>query len=232
MSSLVKERSRSGIRLILGGGGNASQSLPLDHQLAEWMPPASTLLYWPFALPDSHPLVKTCESWIASMFHPLGVAQIETWHANELAAKAERSSLDSFGAIYIGGGNTFRLLERIRSTGLDRKLADFVGAGGPISGGSAGAVILGKDIGFAERFGDQNESNLPDTRGLDVIRDERGRSCLVLPHFVAQWRAFAQRLAAGSGTTVLCIEEDAGVIIDGPHWRAVGSGRATLVHPE
>jgi len=232
MSSLVKEGSRSGTRLILGGGGNASQSLPLDRQLAEWMPPASTLLYWPFGLPNSHPLVKTCESWIVSVFHPLGVAQIETWHASELAAKAEQSSLDSFGAIYIGGGNTFRLLERIRSTGLDRKLTDFVGAGGPISGGSAGAIIFGKDIGFAAHFGDRNESNLADTAGLDLFRDERGRSCLVLPHFVAQWRASAQRLAAGSGATVLCIEEDAGVIIDGPQWRAVGSGGVTLVHPE
>jgi dipeptidase E len=232
MKSSAKEQSASRVRVILGGGGNARQSLAIDTQLVNWMAPSSTLLYWPFALPEDHPLLEGCESWIASVFHPLGITHIETWHAADLAKNAKRFSLDQFGGIYIGGGNTFRLLEQIRRADLEHKLIGFISSGGPVSGGSAGAVILGKDIGFAEHFGDRNESGLRNTAGLNVILDEAGNSCLVLPHFVKRWRAKAQRLSSDANTAVIGIEEDAGVIIEGFHWRTVGSGQVTLFRPE
>ena len=224
--------SSSRYRLILGGGGDAQESLPLDRQFAEWVPLGSTLLYWPFALPENHRLLAGCESWIASVFLPLGVTRIEAWHADKLVSDGSRPSLDAYGGIYIGGGNTFRLLDLIRRANLESKLIDFIVSGGRVFGGSAGAIILGKDIALAEHFGDQNAVGLRNPAALDVIQDEDGNACLVLPHFMESWRDDAQRLASDANTTIIGIEEDAGLIIEGIRWRTVGSGGVTLVRPK
>lgn len=219
------------VRVILGGGGNAEQSRTLDRQLAAWMPPNAKLLYWPFALPDNHPLLDGCESWIASVFNPLNVRSIETWHADTLIADVSRAPLASFDGIYIGGGNTFRLLDLIRRSGLERDLIEFILSGGPVSGGSAGAVILGTDIGFAQNFGDRNDCNLQNTAGLNVIPSKDGNDILVLPHFIEPWRDDAQRLASSANAIVIGLADDAGLIVTGGEWRTAGRGSVTLIHP-
>jgi hypothetical protein len=100
------------MRLILAGGGSAADSRPLDERFAEWLGPGARLLYLPVALPDGHPLLPGCETWILSVFEPLGVGTIETWHATQVSGPralplAER--LRRFAGIYIGGGKTARI---------------------------------------------------------------------------------------------------------------------------
>src|SRR5262249_8801395 len=49
-------------------------------------------------------------------------------------------------ALFMGGGNTYALLERLRAAGLIEPIRDRVAAGMPYAGASAGSNVAGADI--------------------------------------------------------------------------------------
>jgi dipeptidase E len=153
-------------RLILAGGGGAEDSRPLDEHFAEWIGPTGRMLYLPIAMDGQHPYTYAqCLDWVSSIYHPLGVTNIEMW--TDLASR-DHAELSGFDAIYIGGGNTFRLLHLMRRSGFDRVLARFVSRGGAIYGGSAGAILLGHDIMTCAHL-DADEVGIVDAAGLDLV---------------------------------------------------------------
>jgi dipeptidase E len=95
------------MRIIFAGGGGASDSVPLDELFARWTA-HGTVLYWPFA---SHTPPETCLEWFKSTYAPLGVQEIVMWRSLD---EMEGVDLDAYSGIYIGGGNTFSLLESVR----------------------------------------------------------------------------------------------------------------------
>ncbi|MFD1732951.1 Type 1 glutamine amidotransferase-like domain-containing protein [Deinococcus malanensis] len=54
--------------------------------------------------------------------------------------------MSEFDGVYIGGGNTFRLLHLLREHSLDAALKRYAFGGGAVYGGSAGAILMGSDI--------------------------------------------------------------------------------------
>ena len=80
----------------------------------------------------------------------------------------EVSELDfkNYDAIYIGGGNTYFLLNMLKKCDLDEKLVDYYNNGGIIYGGSAGALILGKSI---ETVSYERNSELESSEGLNLL---------------------------------------------------------------
>ena len=76
--------------------------------------------------------------------------------------------LSNYSGIYIGGGNTYKLLKIFKETGFDKLLKNYQEI---IFGGSAGVIVLGKSIDTCS-FGevrDENTVNLEDTKGLDLL---------------------------------------------------------------
>ncbi|MCW6159517.1 MAG: Type 1 glutamine amidotransferase-like domain-containing protein [Candidatus Micrarchaeales archaeon] len=97
-----------------------------------------------------------------------GIDQVDMWA--DLAGK-EYFDLEKYGGIHILGGNTFNLLDKFRVSGFDKLLAKYIEENGAVFGCSAGAIILGKDIGTA-RFGgdpDKDTTNLKDLSGLGCV---------------------------------------------------------------
>ena len=82
----------------------------------------------------------------------------------------DEKNLDDYCAIFIGGGNTYKLLFELKLTGFYNKLKAFIDNGGIVFGGSAGAIVLGKDIKSCE-CDDENEVGLVNTQGLNVLPD-------------------------------------------------------------
>jgi dipeptidase E len=133
---------------------------------ARHIPAHRPLLYLPIAM---NPQVRPCEAclaWLRSVFVPLGVDNIAMW--TDVAGKAD-VELASYAGVYIGGGNTFKLLHLLKSTGFAAPLGRFIERGGIVYGGSAGAIILGRDIMTAAHL-DANDVGLQDTTGLDLLR--------------------------------------------------------------
>ena len=82
----------------------------------------------------------------------------------ELATK----NLNNYSAIFIGGGNTFKLLKGIKENGIFNKIIEYLNNNGIVIGGSAGAIIFGYDINSCLAM-DDNDVNLIDTKGFNVL---------------------------------------------------------------
>ncbi len=152
-------------RIMLAGGGTGEDSHQLDRIFASWTGRSGRMLYLPIANPDTATYAGALE-WISSVFRPLGIEQIEMWESLEGRAAEE---LESFESIYIGGGNTFLLLTLLKSSGFDQYLPEFAAQGKSLYGGSAGAIVLGRNILTAAHI-DRNDVAQVDTRGLDLAK--------------------------------------------------------------
>ncbi len=77
--------------------------------------------------------------------------------------------LSGYSFIFIGGGNTFRLLYEIRRVGMFEPILEYLKDGGVVFGGSAGAIIFGEDLESC-RLDDENKVGLTETKGFDVLQ--------------------------------------------------------------
>lgn len=152
--------------LILAGGGNEDQSRTVDTYFLDLFNHAKTMLYIPIAI-DFEKRPHTPSSvyqWICETFDRLGFSNID------MTTDLENISFDrlsSFGSVYIGGGNTFRLLKLFKETGFYDLLAKYINeAIGPVYGGSAGAILFGHTITTA-RLGEQIDPELPGFKDYD-----------------------------------------------------------------
>jgi dipeptidase E len=152
-------------RVIVTGGGSEMDSLPLDRLFYSWLNLHSSILYLPIAMQDPQGIFESSWEWFTHAFAPFNLTNIHMW--TTLADKTAQD-LNTFDAVFIGGGNTYWLLHQLRATGLDAALIDFIQQGHPVSGGSAGAILLGRDIQTCAHM-DPNTIGLTDMRGLDMM---------------------------------------------------------------
>lgn len=87
------------------------------------------------------------------------------------------SAMSSVEAVFVSGGNVFHLLGVLRRTGTDHPLADAIAAGLPYVGASAGAAIVGSDIGPLALLDDPTEAHpLESTEALGFV------DAVIVPH--------------------------------------------------
>jgi dipeptidase E len=153
--------------LILTGGGNSVDSKPLDELFIQLIN-KKKILYIPVAWKSGD--FDECYEWFYSTFSNLGVTDFEMW--TDLYNKS-LGDLKQFGGIYLGGGNTFSLLDHIKKSQFGKLLVKSIKNGIPVYGGSAGAIILGKDIEIAGLGvdSDSNDINLKDFSGFNLVND-------------------------------------------------------------
>ena len=91
----------------------------------------------------------------------------------------EPENLGNFDVVYVCGGNTFGILNKLRETGLYAYILDQVNKGAMYVGVSAGSIIAGPDIEVAGwgSEGDKNEVDLKDLRGFNFV------GIAIFPHF-------------------------------------------------
>ena len=119
------------------------------------------------------------------------------------------------------GGNTFRLLDRVRTHGFIDAVRAFVADGGAYYGGSAGAILASDSIRIAEDY-DTNDIGLTDLSAVGLVRNLD-----VLPHFTpGQHAAMVAWAASSHDTSVLAIPNASGVVVDDGKIRVLGPTRA------
>jgi dipeptidase E len=112
----------------------------LDHcaeALAQFLEGVDRLLFVPYALHDRDAYARMA----ADRFARLGV-KVHSVHQEADPASAARSAR----AIFIGGGNTFRLLNELYANGLIAALKEAVRGGARYLGSSAGSNVAGPTI--------------------------------------------------------------------------------------
>jgi dipeptidase E len=193
----------------LGGGGTADDERPVwEAALAG----CRTVLYWPFALP----VAAHAESlfWLDRQLAPFGSFAIEMWST---LGPADPSALSRYDLLFVGGGNTYALLDEVRRHGWLVPLGAWVRGGGAYYGGSAGAVLAGADIDVAGQVGDPNEVGLTDTAALNLLG---GRD--LWPHFTDADIGPARARVGRTGRPVLGVPERGGLLVDGGVIRCAG----------
>jgi dipeptidase E len=118
----------------------------------------------------------------------------------------EIPDLNVYDAIYMGGGNTYKLLDYIYKEKLDKKLLDFIKKEGIIYGGSAGAMVLGKDIRTAE---EENDKNYLNYIGLNLIENKS-----IICHYEENLDSKILLLTKRTNSEIIALPEDSGLIVN------------------
>ncbi len=157
-------------KIFLSGGGDVKDTEELDKKFFDCLKNNSKILYIPVALDRDFLGFEACFDWFSDVIsHNAKNKDIDF---SMRLSNDEVPPLEEYEAVYIGGGNTFKLLDYVLSKELDEKLREYLNGGGIVYGGSAGAIIFGKDIRTVEEENDKNYKNflgLNYVNGLSLV---------------------------------------------------------------
>jgi len=152
-------------KIFISGGGDAKDSFLLDKEFINSITGIKSILYIPTAMEVDLIGYEACYDWIINTLgaHSNEFINITMW--TDLKEKTQKE-LNKFNAIYIGGGNTFRLLQQIYDSNFLPLLLKYINRGGIVYGGSAGAIIMGKNINIVQ---EENNKHYKYSKGLAMI---------------------------------------------------------------
>ncbi|MEH2936394.1 Type 1 glutamine amidotransferase-like domain-containing protein [Acutalibacter sp. JLR.KK004] len=205
------------MRVFLNGGGDGANAQEAYQRFGAAIDKTKPLLYIPMAMEKEE--YSGCLGWITGELSLLGIEIFMARSGEELAGL----DLSHFGGIFIGGGNTYKLLHELKESGALLKLTEYLKAGGPVFGGSAGAIILGADIDTC-RYADENLAGLSDTAGIDVLS-----GISLLCHYGNEDEEITQRHTthllglSQSGRRILALPEEDTVVLNGEKAEVIGT---------
>jgi len=125
-------------------------------------------------------------------------------------SETEKQKILSSNILIITGGNTFKLLNHLRQSGLGETIKGFWQRGGVVlSGFSAGAIVLSPSIETAKTgAGDANELGITDLTGLNIVNFE------VWPHYEPTQETEVAEYKTKSQTELRTIGNDEVLVVD------------------
>ena len=153
------------MKLFLNGGGCGKQTILTYKEMNKIIDHNKPVLYVPLAMDESDHPYDSCYEWIKEEISSIDIPNIEMVRSFEELANQD---FNKYSLIYIGGGNTYKLLNGIKTTHTYDKLKEYIKNDGIVYGSSAGAVIFGKDINIIEVV-DNNDIGIKDTSGFDYL---------------------------------------------------------------
>lgn len=152
------------MKLLLNGGGDGKQVENARKLLNSLIDHNKKILYIPFAWED--PTYNGCLEFMTNELSDVektGIDMVKT--TDELMSK----DFTDYACIYIGGGNTYKLLNDLKTSGAFEKIRNYlINDNGIVYGGSAGAIIFGKDLDSCNTD-DENKVGLVDNTGFNMI---------------------------------------------------------------
>ena len=128
------------MRVLLISNSTLHRRGYLDHaenEIRDFLGPAKNILFFPFALYDRDGYAGKAEARFAAMGYEMTSAHTAT-NPEKAVAGAD--------AIFIGGGNTFRLVKALQDLGFIDPIRRRVREGAPYIGSSAGSNVAGPTI--------------------------------------------------------------------------------------
>lgn len=162
------------MKLLLNGGGSTKELELTMNKLNEIMNHDKPILYVPLAMDEIDYPYDGCYEWFQKQITNVDVCGVDMPRTFEEFANF---NFDNYSAIFIGGGNTYKLLKGIKENGIFEKIEEYLSKDGIVIGCSAGAVLFSKDINIIAKM-DKNEVELKDTNGFDYLN-----GVSVFPHY-------------------------------------------------
>lgn len=210
------------MKLFLSGGGSDQESYQLDKKFIESIDINKPVLYIPIAINiEKHPY-PSCLEWLKGNFKQFNFNNFVMWSEEDLKNKT-KEDYEQFGGIYIGGGNTYKLLNDLKQFGTFEILKRLSEKDIPIYGGSAGAIILTESIITAEYL-DSNEIGLKDLSALDLTHGYD-----IWCHYKPEMRDGLIKFQKENNISkILTVPEDAGLYVTEDKIEAVGPNKIIL----
>ena len=143
------------MQLILCGGGSGDQNTLANQKLNEIIDHTRPILYIPLAMNEEEHSYDSCYEWIQGELANVDIPYIEMVRTfEELASK----DFKHYAALFIGGGNTYKLLLGLKQSGAFNNIRNYINNDGKVIG--------------------RNDVNLTDTRGFDVLS-----GISIFPHY-------------------------------------------------
>lgn len=153
------------MKLFLCGGGCGKQIFNAYQKFKKVIDKSKPILYIPLAMEEE--MYNSCYEWFSNEILNFGLTEFEMVKSSlELSKK----DFTKYSALFIGGGNTYKLLKDLYDNSNYNKIIDYLKNGGIVFGGSAGAIIFGKDIDSC-LLEDKNNINLKDTKGFNCLNE-------------------------------------------------------------
>lgn len=152
------------MNVFLNGGGCGLLTEAALKRMGQELDSSKPLLYIPLAMEKE--LYPGCLQWIKKELIDVDIAAIEMVSSGE---EIVERNLNDYSAIFIGGGNTFKLLYELKKSGAFQKIQKYMDNNGIIFGGSAGAIIFGKSLEPCA-LEDENVVGLQDITGFDILK--------------------------------------------------------------
>ena len=205
-------------KLFLSGGGNEKQTYGIDEFLLK---DVKKILYIPVAWKNND--FESCRNWFTNMIHKHKKQGIGIDMLTDLT---KTPSLQNYDAVYIGGGNTFKLLKLIKESKFDKRLSEYYDNGGKIYGGSAGAIIWGRDINIALICADAdvNDVNLKNTSGFDKLNGHD-----IQCHYENSQLKENQDFVRKTKAPMIAIPEESALLVEDGKYRVIGTKSLTLI---
>lgn len=206
------------MKLFLCGGGSGERAFFANKKFGEIVDHTKPLLYVPLAMKEER--YPGCLEWITKEMSSIGITNIDM-----VTSKEELSSktYTDYCAIYIGGGNTYKLLDDIKSSGSFEKIKDYlIKEDGVIFGGSAGAIIFGYDIDSCAHM-DENDISLKDTHGFNLVNDYS-----IGAHYTNKGEEFTKMstehfLKFSNKSKTIALPEEDTIFLDNDHFEVIGN---------
>jgi dipeptidase E len=123
---------------------------------------------------------------------------------------ADWSTLLSYDAIHLSGGNTFSFLYWLKQSNVLPVLARYVSEGGVLIGESAGAILMTPTVNSALLCGDARDNRAIDDAALSLVDFQ------FWPHFDSGNIAPEQSKLISAMRNLYACPDGAGIIVDGP----------------
>ena len=129
------------MKLILCGGGIGKQVKSSYRKYTELLDKEKPVLYIPLAWRDND--YDQCLEWLKGELTPYGVTKYDVIRD---VKQFNEIDLVNYNSLYIGGGNTYQLLNCLKESKGFEVIKKYIENDGIVFGSSAGAIIFGKDI--------------------------------------------------------------------------------------
>ncbi len=207
-------------KIILAGGGDAPESYKVDKYFSSLLV-KKKMLFFPQAVSPEIWSYADALNWIKT---PTAFQEISITMCLDMS-NIDIKKLLEYDAIYLMGGNTYKLLNFIRESKLDNLMLEYLDMGGIIYGISAGAIVLGLNITTAgigpEK--DENFINLTDLNGLNILN-----GIIVATHYSPEMNNELLKLSYENNAKIIGIPESSGIYLENRISKVLGFEAITI----